>query len=358
METKSYKLNTSSFIAVITVSLLGMPLFPVWAEQSQDSSSSEQTASQAASFQDASAEEPVYSFQIFKKERDALQASLKQDSDVFGIPVLINDRTKADVLHLTKDTMAHLLDSNGDSQPDDQALTSFMAQNGYNIIVLKSSSDIDYIDDQIYPDERTAGVSSSGINIDDYLTASLALIVEARLEMLKTQTVKGDEKAQFELEDLNKAVLEVYATRFLPEPKKTEAHDDKEDAALENEDFDDKGDDNGPGWELDTSELILMTQSVLSGQTKTLLDRMVTLLNIAKSQRNEENFHKSVRGRALNIDDLGNAARFYHETPESIQEKLPLLCNWIKRNRLLVPYIDVNALRPLEEYNTNNLFSD
>ncbi len=123
------------------------------------------------------------------------QSSLRQEGDIFGIPLFINDNTDPEVLKITRETFIRLLDTNNNGKPDDPELIEFMIKDNCKVIVLRSRLDFDDLDDDFDSDASIAIVASCGILLDDFVTELLELITSARTQLLTKKAMAGDEKA-------------------------------------------------------------------------------------------------------------------------------------------------------------------
>ena len=259
----------------------------------------------------------------------AHQSSLRQVGDVFDIPFFINDNTDPEILKITRETFVRLLDTSNNGKPDEPELIEFMVKNNSRVIVLHSHEDFDNLEDDLDADEHIARVTSSGINIDAFLTALLELITDARIELLNEKILAGDTSALEDGIQLNDAIEQVYTSGVIERPE-TES---------------DNGASNAYECLFPAPVIVLLAQNSLNGQGKAWLRRALHQGNAAKKAK------AIARGEIFEpfteSDIKLPIANFYSVPLESLQQKIPLLYDWIKSHNYPLPYIDTEALRPL-----------
>ena len=218
---------------------------------------------------------------------------------VLGLQVLHEVDTDPKVLRQIEESLTQGLDQNTD-------LVTYMLSNGYRVVAMNRAYDIDNLDENEYPEEKTAQVSPQGMHADTYLTEPLRLIAQARMNQLKELSQKGEQAAELELQRLKNAITILQNKGF----------------TLESDDED----------EVDTTDYIVTSEMVLAGQFPAFFDRITGVLEatLRKVAENES--------RPFNKDELDKELErykpWYNATPDSFRQQAPEMCEWLFRNHL------------------------
>ncbi len=275
--------------------------------------------------------------------KKAHQSSLRQEGDVFGIPLFINDDTDLEVLKITRETFIRLLDTSNNGKPDDPELIEFMVKNNSRVIVLHSLEDFDDLEDDSGADDFIARVTSSETTIETFVTALLELITVVRIELLMEKTRSGDRKSLEDAIQLNDAIEQVYTSGVIKRPGTVYTSS----GVIERQGTEsDNGASHAYEPVLPAPVIVLIAQNSLNGQGKAWVRRTLHKHNAAKKAKaiaRGETFKPSTES------DLGFLVNFYSIPLESLQQKIPLIFDWIKSHNYSLPYIDIDALRPVRE---------
>ncbi|MTI13998.1 hypothetical protein [Sansalvadorimonas verongulae] len=250
-------------------------------------------------------------FQSPSKAEDEMKQSLKMKDTVFGIPVFGNERTKPETLHRTVDTLTKILDQSGAGQADKPELVRFMSDNNFKVVIAGNGLDLDNLNPNDFPKETTAEISSSGLNIDDYFLESLRLVTEAHIIQLKKNAQRAqDQTSKDELESLKTAIAQLQANGLGFE--------------------DDDGD--------DCAAYLVMAQVALSGQLPTILERLLSMVDKAVQ------FVPADEMGVFETDLPEPIKKWKSFSPESFQAENPLVCEWLARNALSAPIVDIESV--------------
>ena len=282
-------------------------------------------------------EEVLSNFQEYTHQLDLaaqkFRESLEQKDSVFGLPILGNLQTEPSTVSLTKETLIKILDQNGDGEPDSPELTTFMAEHDFKIIVTKSSRDFDDMDDDDFPDEKTAQVADQGLKVDSYLTEPLRIVAEARLALLKSQASQDNEDAISELEQFSQAVAQIKEAGLSIEFVDTDDEDDDTDTTADEQE--------------DWADYIMLSEMVLSGQLTTLFDRLSLVLDETLKRAS------AVSGKEYKDEDSELIPKAYLAwkklTPETLQQLAPLMCEWLQKHKLYAPVVQLENITPVAE---------
>ncbi|MCL6268587.1 hypothetical protein M3P05_01290 [Sansalvadorimonas sp. 2012CJ34-2] len=233
------------------------------------------------------------------------QASLSLHQSIHGLPVLKSYGTTPKTLMLAEESLNQLLDQ-GTANSAEGNLVSFMINNGYRVVVTDRDYDLDNLDENEFPEEKTALISSQGIRADSYLTEPLRLVAQARIDQLRAGAEKGDEQFKNELQSLYRAISALKKNGFYLET------DDEDDIDL-------------PGY-------IVLSEMVLAEQFQGYLDRFSGALKALMNKLAES------EGKAFDSSELDKELRslkpWYEASPDSFRMQVPDICEWLKRNNL------------------------
>ena len=254
-----------------------------------------------------------------------IKESLTFRDTVFNIPVLANQHTDPDTFIRSREILRAILDPDYDGKADNTELTEFMASNGFQVIVTRSSSELDDISEDDFPEEKTALISDWGLKVDSYLLENLRIIAEGKIGLLKKQAEENNRDALDNLASLENAILQLKEHGLL--------FDDPED------------DEDEPG---DKADYIMMSELVLSGQLSTVLDRLSYVLDKTLEEAAAVSDQYATKDD-FNFDLSPAYRKWRNLTPEGFHEMAPLMCEWLQNNQLTAPVVVLKNVPPVVE---------
>ena len=240
---------------------------------------------------------------------DESEKTLTVQARIFDIPLLTYDDISKETLELAKNSLTQMLDSDGDGQPDNPELASFMAQNGYQLVIANKGKELEELDEDIYSEEKTALISTQGVHADSHISETLRVIAKAHLAHLNQLSEKGYTSASGELEAFTTATDKLKKQGFSVE----------------------LGDDN----ETDMALVIVASEMVLAGQFQRFIDRLLEIINTGLEKIAERDGRTLQPEEKFSLDDqMSYYKTWYESTAESFRKTAPEMCDWLARNKL------------------------
>ena len=244
---------------------------------------------------------------VTASEKPAVQ-QLTIYAAVFDIPLFTGADTDPTLIEQVQSTLAGTLDKNGNGTADNPELVEFMVKNGFKVVVMPRVQDLDNLDSILYPEQKTAFVTTQGIHIDSYLSEILRLVAEARIAQLNELALADDTSpAVAELDNLKQAI-----------------------EAMQKKGFVFYGD------EQNYTDYIVASEMVLANQFKPYFERLTGVIHTGLEKAAEAGGQSQDNIAALQ-PELELFKVWSQATPESFREDAALMCAWVERNGLSSP---------------------